>query len=178
MARALIRGSKIVILDEATSNVDVFSDALMQRIIREHFADCTILAVAHRLETIIDFDRIAVIRSGQLIEFDTPEALLSRDSAFKELQRLDQYVRMLMPDDRSSSLTKFNRAVKRVIQYDSKIESSMTKLHGYLDTLTFYQSSIAAGKTNEILEQIRTVRQGKYISSRSDDLSGCIPATV
>lgn len=85
LARALIRGSKIVVLDEATSNVDVFSDALMQRIIREHFADCTILAVAHRLETIIDFDRIAVIKSGKLIEFDTPSALLARDSAFKEL---------------------------------------------------------------------------------------------
>ncbi|KAJ5107721.1 hypothetical protein N7456_004396 [Penicillium angulare] len=85
LARALVRGGKVVVLDEATSNVDVVSDALMQRIIREQFADCTILAVAHRLETIIDFDQIAVIKDGRLVEFDTPQALLGRDSAFKEL---------------------------------------------------------------------------------------------
>lgn len=85
LARALLRGSKVIVLDEATSNVDVVSDALMQRIIREQFADCTILAVAHRLETILDFDRIVVMRDGELIEFDTPKALLGRESAFKEL---------------------------------------------------------------------------------------------
>ncbi|KAJ6142470.1 hypothetical protein N7471_001923 [Penicillium samsonianum] len=85
LARALLRKSKIVILDEMTSNVDVVSDALMQRVVREDFADCTILAVAHRLETIIDFDRIAVIQNGELIEFDTPQVLLKTDSAFREL---------------------------------------------------------------------------------------------
>ncbi|KAJ5715248.1 uncharacterized protein N7483_012429 [Penicillium malachiteum] len=85
LGRSLVRGSKVIILDEATSNVDVVSDALMQRIIRAQFADCTILAVAHRLETIVDFDRIAVIKGGRLVEFDTPKALFERDSAFKEL---------------------------------------------------------------------------------------------
>lgn len=85
LARALLRKSKIVVLDEVTSNVDVVSDALMQRVIREEFADCTILAVAHRLDTIIDFDRIAVMQDGELIEFDAPEALLKTDSAFREL---------------------------------------------------------------------------------------------
>ncbi|KAJ5819793.1 hypothetical protein N7474_005384 [Penicillium riverlandense] len=85
LARALLRGSKVIVLDEVTSNVDVVSDALMQRIIREQFADSTILAVAHRLETIMDFDRIAVIRDGELIEFDTPKALLEKESAFKGL---------------------------------------------------------------------------------------------
>ncbi|CAI7612922.1 unnamed protein product, partial [Penicillium discolor] len=85
LARALLRKSKIVILDEMSSNVDVVSDALMQRVVREYFADCTILAVAHRLETILDFDRIAMIQKGELIEFDTPEVLLKTDSAFKKL---------------------------------------------------------------------------------------------
>lgn len=85
LARALIHGSKVIILDEATSNVDVVSDKLMQRVIREQFADCTIIAVAHRLDTIIDFDRIAVIKDGRIAEFDTPKGLLGRDSIFKEL---------------------------------------------------------------------------------------------
>jgi ABC-type multidrug transport system fused ATPase/permease subunit len=84
LARALLRKSKVVVLDEVTRNVDV-SDALMQWAIREEFADRTVLAVAHRLETIIDFDIIAVMQDGELIEFDTPEALLKTDSAFKEL---------------------------------------------------------------------------------------------
>lgn len=87
LARALVCGSKVVTLDEAMSKADVLSDALMQCIICQHFADCTILAVAHRLETIIDFDRIVVIRDGQLVEIDTPEALLESDSAFKELYK-------------------------------------------------------------------------------------------
>ena len=57
----------------------------MQKVIREEFRDCTIISVAHRLDTIIDFDRIAVLAAGKLIEFDTPDNLLARPSAFKEL---------------------------------------------------------------------------------------------
>ncbi|OJJ96437.1 hypothetical protein ASPACDRAFT_54364 [Aspergillus aculeatus ATCC 16872] len=85
LARALLRKSKVVVLDEVSSNVDVEADARMQRVIREDFAGCTVLAVAHRLETIRDFDRVAVMHEGQLVEFDTPEALLSTDTAFRRL---------------------------------------------------------------------------------------------
>lgn len=85
LARALLRKSKILVLDEATSNVDVASDALMQKVIRDEFKDCTILAVAHRLNTIVDFDRVAVLADGELKEFDTPQALLERRSMFREL---------------------------------------------------------------------------------------------
>jgi ABC-type multidrug transport system fused ATPase/permease subunit len=75
----------MVILDEATSNVDSKSDELMQKVIREEFKACTIIAVAHRLDTILDFDKIALLGAGELKEFDTPRALLARPSAFKEL---------------------------------------------------------------------------------------------
>lgn len=85
LARAILRKSKVVILDEATSSVDTNSDHLMQKIIREEFKDCTIIAVAHRLDTILDFDRIALLSAGELKEFDTPRALLERPSAFREL---------------------------------------------------------------------------------------------
>lgn len=57
----------------------------MQRIIRSEFAGCTIIAVAHRLNTIVDFDKIAVLAAGRVREFDTPENLLGRQSAFREL---------------------------------------------------------------------------------------------
>jgi ATP-binding cassette, subfamily C (CFTR/MRP), member 1 len=85
LARAILRESKIVVLDEATSSVDRKTDELMQRIIREEFKGCTIIAVAHRLETILDFDRIAVLDRGRLIECESPEKLLAKESAFKEL---------------------------------------------------------------------------------------------
>lgn len=85
LARAILRRSKIVVLDEATSSVDTNSDILMQRVIRKEFADCTIIVVAHRLDTIMDFDRIALLSKGKLVEFDTPLALMGRASAFREL---------------------------------------------------------------------------------------------
>jgi ATP-binding cassette subfamily C (CFTR/MRP) protein 1 len=85
LARAILRKGKIVVLDEATSSVDRKTDELMQQIIREEFKGHTIIAVAHRLETILDFDRIAVLDNGRLRECDTPANLLARPSAFKEL---------------------------------------------------------------------------------------------
>jgi ATP-binding cassette subfamily C (CFTR/MRP) protein 1 len=85
LARAILRKSKVVILDEATSSVDTKSDELMQQIIRKEFKDCTIIAVAHRLDTILDFDKIALLSAGELKEFDTPQALLGGPSAFREL---------------------------------------------------------------------------------------------
>jgi ABC-type multidrug transport system fused ATPase/permease subunit len=85
LARAILRKSKVVVLDEVTSSVDGKTDDLMQRVIREEFADVTIIAVAHWLDTIIDFDRIALLGGGELKELDTPSALLSRDSMPKEL---------------------------------------------------------------------------------------------
>lgn len=57
----------------------------MQEMIRSVFTGCTVIAIAHRLETIMDFDRIAVMEKGSLVECDTPAALLARDSAFKRL---------------------------------------------------------------------------------------------
>lgn len=85
LARAILHPSKIVVLDEATSSVDMVTEELMQKVIREVFRDCTIIAVAHRLDTIMDFDRIATLQAGQLVEYDTPEALMKRDSALKTL---------------------------------------------------------------------------------------------
>jgi ABC-type multidrug transport system fused ATPase/permease subunit len=78
MARALLRSSRILILDEATSNVDQASDALIQQTIRSAFAHCTVLTIAHRLHTIADADRVMVL-DGLLREFDAPARLMKVD---------------------------------------------------------------------------------------------------
>ncbi|KAL0305439.1 UNVERIFIED_CONTAM: ABC transporter C family member 2 [Sesamum radiatum] len=86
LSRALLRRSKILVLDEATAAVDVRTDALIQKTIREEFKSCTMLIIAHRLNTIIDCDRILLLDAGQVVEFDTPETLLQReDSAFSKM---------------------------------------------------------------------------------------------
>ncbi|EHK96575.1 putative Multidrug resistance-associated protein 1 [Glarea lozoyensis 74030] len=73
LARAILRKSSIVVLDEVSSSVDITTDILMQRVIREEFAGSTIIAIAHRLDTIFDFDKVAVLSEGQLVEFDSPQ---------------------------------------------------------------------------------------------------------
>jgi ATP-binding cassette, subfamily C (CFTR/MRP), member 1 len=85
LARAMLRKSKILILDEATSNVDSETDALMQQIIREVFAQNTIITVAHRLKTISDSDMVAVLHEGKLVEFGPPGELLQKPSMYRDL---------------------------------------------------------------------------------------------
>jgi ATP-binding cassette subfamily C (CFTR/MRP) protein 1 len=76
VARALLRRSKILLMDEATAAVDFQTDAMIQSMLRDEFADLTVLSIAHRLEDIITFDRVIVFDKGQIVEFDTPARLL------------------------------------------------------------------------------------------------------
>ncbi|WCJ24252.1 multidrug resistance-associated protein 1 [Euphorbia peplus] len=102
LARALLRRSKILVLDEATAAVDVRTDALIQKTIREEFRTCTMLIIAHRLNTIIDCDRILLLDAGQVLEYNTPEELLlNESSAFSRMVQSTgaanaQYLRSLV----------------------------------------------------------------------------------
>ncbi|CAK9681548.1 ABC transporter transmembrane region family protein [Candida parapsilosis] len=85
-ARALVRNAKIIILDEATSSVDYGTDDKIQTTIAEEFKQCTILCIAHRLKTIINYDKILVMDKGSVREFDTPWNLYnSNGSVFREM---------------------------------------------------------------------------------------------
>ncbi|XP_074648822.1 multidrug resistance-associated protein 1-like isoform X2 [Tubulanus polymorphus] len=77
LARALLRKSKILVLDEATAAVDLETDDLIQTTIRKIFDDCTVLTIAHRLNTIMDYDKVMVLDKGRIKEFDEPKNLLN-----------------------------------------------------------------------------------------------------
>ncbi|KAG0252846.1 hypothetical protein BG011_006711 [Mortierella polycephala] len=79
LARALLKQSKIIILDEATASVDHETDSRIQATIREEFKESTLLTIAHRLRTIIDFDKVLVMDHGQVVQFDTPWNLLREE---------------------------------------------------------------------------------------------------
>jgi len=88
LARALLRKCNILILDEATASIDQHTDALIQKMIRTEFAHCTVLTIAHRINTITDSDYILVLQDGRLAEYDTPQNLLQKpDSIYTSLLR-------------------------------------------------------------------------------------------
>lgn len=85
LARAIVSRPKIMVLDEATSAVDMATDSLIQRSIRTEFKNSTLLIIAHRLSTIADFDRILVMSEGKAVEFDSPRNLLQARGLFWEM---------------------------------------------------------------------------------------------
>jgi ABC-type multidrug transport system fused ATPase/permease subunit len=85
IARSLLRKPQILVMDEATASIDNTTDAVIQTMIRENFASATVLTIAHRLNTIMDSDRVLVLDDGNVAEFDTPSALISRGGIFASM---------------------------------------------------------------------------------------------
>ncbi|KAH7906727.1 multidrug resistance-associated ABC transporter [Hygrophoropsis aurantiaca] len=81
MARAILKRSKVLVMDEATASVDYATDELIGKTIRQEFAFSTILTIAHRLRTVIDYDRVMILDEGRIVEFDSPATLLSDTSS-------------------------------------------------------------------------------------------------
>lgn len=85
LARVILSGVKVVVLDEASASLDSSTDLLVQKTVREQLSDRTVLTIAHRLATIADSDRIIVMNAGELVEFDSPSNLLQRGGHFTKL---------------------------------------------------------------------------------------------
>ncbi|XP_048466697.1 ATP-binding cassette sub-family C member 3 isoform X2 [Rhincodon typus] len=87
LARALLRKTRILILDEATAAVDLETDDLIQSTIRTQFENCTVLTIAHRLNTIMDYTRVLVLERGRIAEFDTPSNLIAQKGIFYSMAK-------------------------------------------------------------------------------------------
>lgn len=85
LARALLQKNRFLVLDEATSNVDMQTDHFIQQCIKSKFRDTTVITVAHRLNTIADYDKVVVMDRGQVVEMGAPYELLGRNGTFAEM---------------------------------------------------------------------------------------------
>ncbi|XP_031488067.1 ABC transporter C family member 8 [Nymphaea colorata] len=85
LGRVLLKRNKILVLDEATASIDSATDAILQRVIRQEFSDCTVITVAHRVPTVTDSDMVMVLSFGELLEYDKPEKLMETNSSFAKL---------------------------------------------------------------------------------------------
>mmetsp|Transcript_22789 Transcript_22789/g.22007 ORF Transcript_22789/g.22007 Transcript_22789/m.22007 type:complete len:164 (-) Transcript_22789:33-524(-) len=92
ICRAILRRSKVVVLDEATANIDIVTEQKIQELIQSEFAHSTMITIAHRLNTIINSDRVLVLSYGRIKEYDSPSNLMENQSSefsklLKELQK-------------------------------------------------------------------------------------------
>ncbi|KAL5750018.1 hypothetical protein ACOSP7_024621 [Xanthoceras sorbifolium] len=81
LGRALLKRSRILVLDEATASIDNATDSILQKTIRREFADCTVITVAHRIPTVMDCNAVLAISDGKLVEYDEPVKLISKDGS-------------------------------------------------------------------------------------------------
>ncbi len=82
IARAILRKSKIVVMDEATSSIDSKTEGLIQKAISNSLKNSTVITIAHRIKTILNYDRILVLSHGEIIEYDTPMNLIKNTSTY------------------------------------------------------------------------------------------------
>lgn len=91
LARAILQENKIIVLDEATANVDFATDTLIQQTIRRKFQNCTLITISHRVDTILDYDRVSILERRGEVEFDKPQVLLGKEtSKFSEFCRIQR----------------------------------------------------------------------------------------
>ncbi|WZZ16208.1 hypothetical protein YC2023_109297 [Brassica napus] len=190
LARALLRRSKILVLDEATAAVDVRTDVLIQKTIREEFKSCTMLIIAHRLNTIIDCDKVLVLDSGKVQEFSTPENLLSNgESSFSKMVQSTgpanaEYLRGIVlenkrireanGDDSSQPLEgqrKWQASSRWAAAAQFALAVSLTSSHNDLQSLETQDDNSILKRTKDAVVTLRSVLEGKHDKEIDESLT-------
>ncbi|KAF3338928.1 ABC transporter C family member 2-like protein [Carex littledalei] len=181
LARALLRRAKILVLDEATAAVDVRTDALIQKTIREEFKSCTMLTIAHRLNTVIDCDRLLLLSAGKVLEFDTPENLLStQESAFSKMVQSTgtsnaEYLRGLVLVSEEERLkreeTKRQDGRRWATAAQLALVTSLSSSQNEIQNLEIIDDSNIVNRTKDAVITLQNVLQGKHDSEIEDTLN-------
>ncbi|MCO5564932.1 hypothetical protein L7F22_018602 [Adiantum nelumboides] len=187
LARALIRRSKVLVLDEATASVDVQTDALIQKTIREEFKSCTMLIIAHRLNTVIDCDRIMVLDAGQVKELDTPEKLLFNEcSLFSKmvestgpanadyLKNIAMGKSKLRVDFDKQAEEKWTSTTAKYQRTPGQRNVAMASMSSQQDLLEFAARGMAGGileRASDAARIIQEVLEGQHDNEIEDELS-------
>ncbi|KAF3609944.1 hypothetical protein DY000_02047561 [Brassica cretica] len=190
LARALLRRSKILVLDEATAAVDVRTDVLIQKTIREEFKSCTMLIIAHRLNTIIDCDKVLVLDSGKVQEFSTPENLLSNgESSFSKMVQSTgpanaEYLRGIVlenkrireanGDDSLQPLEgqrKWQASSRWAAAAQFALAVSLTSSHNDLQSLEIQDDNSILKRTKDAVVTLRSVLEGKHDKEIDESLT-------
>jgi ABC-type multidrug transport system ATPase subunit len=188
LARALLRRAKILVLDEATAAVDVRTDALIQKTIREEFKSCTMLIIAHRLNTVIDCDRLLILSSGQIQEFDTPEHLLSNDEgAFSKMVQSTgpsnaEYLKSLVLGDGEERMRREESKLQDIqrkwvasnrwaVAAQFALAASLASSHSDLLSLEAAEGNNILRKTKEAVITLQSVLEGKHNTEIEESLT-------
>ncbi|KAJ1851669.1 Canalicular multispecific organic anion transporter 1, partial [Coemansia sp. RSA 638] len=99
LCRMIMHNHKVVVLDEATAQVDLKTDSSIQQVVQKELADCTVLTIAHRLETIMNSDRVIVMDKGQIKEIGPPQQLLESGGHFAELVKANDFGQYAIPKE-------------------------------------------------------------------------------
>ncbi|CAO2823372.1 unnamed protein product [Amaranthus hypochondriacus] len=190
LARALLRRSKILVLDEATAAVDVRTDALIQKTIREEFKSCTMLIIAHRLNTVIDCDHILLLEAGKVLEYDTPKKLLqNEESAFSKMVQSTgaanaQYLRNLAleregenrttgDDHRLDGQRRWLASSRWAAAAQFALAVSLTSSQNDLLRLEIEDDDNILKKTKDAVITLQGVFEGKHNKIIEDSLEHC-----
>ncbi|CAL0302522.1 unnamed protein product [Lupinus luteus] len=178
LARALLRRSKVLVLDEATAAVDVRTDALIQKTIRQEFQSCTMLIIAHRLNTIIDCNRILLLDDGRVLEYNSPEELLVNEgSAFYKMVQSTgpenaKYLCSLVFGRTVNNSTEDNKGVESHMRHLAStnwaaatqfaMAATLSSLHHQLQGPSTKDNRDILDKTKDAVTTLQEVLEGKH----------------
>lgn len=84
-ARSALKNSKLIILDEATASIDIKSEEMIQKYIEEEFKSSSMLIIAHRVQTVMDCNKIIVLKDGEIVDYDSPSNLMAKEGFFRDI---------------------------------------------------------------------------------------------